>query len=264
MGANPYENYEDEIIKKWGKSVRDATFFVEPSFPPPGEQQNWGLAGPSFKSGLNTNQRGFMNQGLQSSPKKKASVRASSKGRTPPPIRRGKRGRTFKFSPIISPIRTSQSRKARPKSRAKSPKLQKKSKFGRKNQLEFDFGPFNQMKTQREQESRQAIDEAARIMSRGVASKTLQGDKIDQTAYYLSNEGEEEERRNLNQALGLSPNTGRPRLGRLPPSPRRVANTAMSTVRGNRKYAGGKKSKKRRSRKRRTKQTRKRRRRRRN
>ena len=253
MGANPYENpYEKRIIEKWGDSVQDATFFVEPSFPPPGEQQNWGLAGPSFKSGLNTNQRGFMNQGLQSSPKKKA----SSKGRTPPPIRRGKRGRTFKFSPI----RTSQSRKARPK----SPKLQKKTKFGRKNQLEFDFGPFNQMKTQREQESRQAIDEAARIMSRGLASRTLQGDNIKQTAYHLSNEGAQQERRNLNKALDLSPITGRPYLGRLPPSPRRVAKTAMSKVRGNRKYAGGKKSKKRRSRKRRTKQTRKRRRRRRN
>ena len=97
MGANPYEN-ENEIIEKWGESVRDATFLLNIS--PPGEQQNWGLAGPSFKSGLNTNQRQFMNQGLQSSPKKKASVRASSKGRVPSPIRRGKKGKTFKFSPL--------------------------------------------------------------------------------------------------------------------------------------------------------------------
>ena len=255
MGANPYEN---KIIEKWGESVRDATFFVEPSFPPPGKQQNWGLAGPSFKSGLNTNQRGFMNQGLQSSPKKKASVRASSKGRTPSPIRRGKRGNNmFK----VSPIRTSQTKKARPKSRAKSPKLQKRTKFGRKNQLEFDFGPFDQMRTQREREARKAIEQAARIMSRGVASKTLQDDNIEQTAYYLSDEGTQHERRNLNNALDLSPITGSTRLGRLAPSPRRVAKTAMSKVRGNRKYAGGKKSKKRRSRKRRAKQTRKRRRR---
>ena len=81
-------------------------------------------------------------------------------------------------------------------------------------------------------------------MSRGLASRTLQDDDIDQTAYYLSDEGVQQERRNLNQALDLSPITGRTRLGRLAPSPRRVAKTAMSKVRGNRKYAGGKKSKK--------------------
>ena len=253
MGANPYEK---RIIEKWGDSVQDATFFVEPSFPPPGEKQNWGVADPSFKSGLNTNQRRFMKQGLKSSPKKKASVRASSKGRVPSPIRRGKKGKTFKFSPI----RTSQTQKARPK----PPKLQKKNKFGRKTQLEFDFGPFDQMRTQRELQARKAIDDASRIMSRGLASRTLQDDNIDQTAYYLSDEGLQQERRNLNQALDLSPITGRTRLGRLAPSPRRVANTAMSKVRGNRKYAGGKKSKKRRTSKRRAKQTRKRRRRRRN
>ena len=248
MGANPYEK---RIIEKWGDSVQDATFFVEPSFPPPGEKQNWGLADPSFKSGLNTNQRQFMKQGLKSSPKKKASVRASSKGRTPSPIRRGKKGKTFKFSPI----KVNKTKKAR----SKSPKLQK-TKFGRKGQLEFDFGPFDQMRTQRERQARKAIDDASRIMSRGLASRTLQDDNVDQTAYYLSDEGVQQERRNLNQALDLSPITGRTRLGRLAPSPRRVAKTAMSKVKGNRKYAGGKKSKKRRTIKRRAKQTRKRRR----
>ena len=234
MGANPY--YEKQIIENWGPSIQDATF---------------------FKSGLNTNQRVFMNQGLQ----------GSSKGRTPPPIGRGKRRRTFKFSPIgkFSPIRTNKSRKARPKSRAKSPKQQKKTKFGRKNQITYDYTPFNQMKDERERKAREAINEAARIMSMGRARRTLRDDdNINDAAYYLSVKGREEQERDLNVNLGLSPNTGRPRLGRLAPSPRRIKQAAISKVKGNRKYAGGKKSKKRRSRKRRTKQTRKRRRRRRN
>ena len=87
MGANPY----NQITENWGPSIRDATF---------------------FKSGLNTNQRVFMNQGLQ----------GSSKGRTPSPIRRGKK-KSFKFSPI----KRNKTRKTTPKSRAKSPKLQKKN-----------------------------------------------------------------------------------------------------------------------------------------
>ena len=120
------------------------------------------------------------------------------------------------------------------------------------------------MKDERERKAREAINEAARIMSMGRARRTLQNDNINDAAYYLSVKGREQEKMDLNVNLDLSRITGSPRLGRLAPSPRRIKQAAISKVKGNSKYAGGKKSIKRRSRKRRTKQTRKRRRRRRN
>ena len=120
------------------------------------------------------------------------------------------------------------------------------------------------MKDERERKAREAINEAARIMSMGRARRTLRNGNINDAAYFLSDKGREREKRNLNVNLDLSPITGSTRLGRLHPSSHKIKQAAISNVKGNRNYSGGKKSKKRRSRKRRAKQTRKRRRRRRN
>ena len=53
------------------------------------------------------------------------------------------------------------------------------------------------MKDERERKAREAINEAARIMSMGRARRTLQNDNINDAAYYLSVKGREQEKMDL-------------------------------------------------------------------